>query len=222
MGTNWGYYAAAIVVIGVVIWRGLETHPLVPDTSGRPATDFSRGHKPSDSLEKNLSTAPVQSVSSESLIGSYPPRGLGLAAQRKPPSNSWLLDADSDRERFRRIEAALRGLSPHMVEIGLRFGVMHDAIRRGNLQLALLELNRSVESAEIGMLKRPGFAAGAGAEFLGVAQWQALRAALESGNQESARSTFLAVRETCLACHAAGGQAFINDSAVFDATAAFQ
>lgn len=222
MSHNWGYFLAAAVVVAAVVWRGFYTNPAGPDPTGRPATDFARGHKPSDALEKNLSTGSVATANSETLIGSYPPRGLGLAAQRKPPSDSWLLDADSDRERFRRIEVALRGMEPHMVEIGLRFGVMHDAIRRGNFQLALLELERSVDTAEIGMLKRPGFVSGAGAAYLGVPEWQALRAALEAGNADEARSAFLKVRATCITCHSARNMGFINDSAVFDQTASFQ
>ena len=218
---RWIYGAGVAVVVAVVVWRGLEVNPPTPDTSGRPATDFSRGHKATDSLEKNLSVQSVSAASSESLIGSYPPRGLGLAAQRKPPSDSWLLDADSDRERFRRLEVVLRDMDPHMVEIGLRFGIMHDAIGRDNLKLALMELDRTVETAEIGLLKRPGFNAGAGAQYLGIPQWQALRAALESGDGAGARAAFLKVRETCISCHTAQGLDFINNSATFDTTASF-
>ena len=213
-----GYFlGVALVILAVIAFGLLANMPRSDDR--RAASVYPRGHVPSNGLASNFDLASVDR--SESVGGQYPPRALGLAVQRKPPTDSWLLDADSDSERFRRIEVALRGLDIHMVEIGGRFGVMHDAIDRGNLQLASLEADKTVETARIAMLKRPGFAGDEGQTYLGVAEWTDLRQALRAGDAVQARAAFLQVRESCIACHTARGMGFINDSAVFETTATF-
>ena len=215
---RYGYFlGVALVVLAVIAFGLLANTPRQEDR--RAASVYPRGHLPSTGLESNFDLANVDRA--EAVGGAYPPRALGLAVQRKPPSDSWLLDADSDRERFRRIEVVLRGLDVHMVEIGARFGVLHDAIDRGNLQLASLEADKTVETARIAMLKRPGFGSDEGLRFLGVAPWSALRKALADGDAARARTTFLQVRESCIACHTARGMSYLNDTALFESTASF-
>jgi hypothetical protein len=70
-------------------------------------------------------------------------------------------------------------------------------------------------------VQRPGSTSGAGPDYLCAAERQVPCAALRSGRDDTAHTAFLKVREACLACHSAQGMAFINDSAVFEATAAF-
>lgn len=212
-----GNYLAVSLVIGLIIVWALMAHPF--DNDYRQGPPVNRGPAPAAGLERNFDLTNVDRA--QRSRGDYPPRALGLTAQRRPPSDSWLLDADSDRERFRRIEVALRGLDVHMAEIGVRFDVMHDAIERGNLRLASLEAEKSIETARIAMLKRPGFAGDAGLQYMGRRQWTELIAALESGDQARSRTAFAAVRESCMSCHAARGMGFINDSRIFDSTASF-
>lgn len=213
-----GYYLAVCLVIGLILVWALMAHPF--DNEGyEQGPPVNRGPAPAAGLEQNFDTEAADK--SARARGDYPPRALGLNAQRRPPSDSWLLDADSDTERFRRIEVAMRGLDVHMAEIGVRFGVMHDAIERGNYQLAQLELEKSIETARIAMLKRPGFAGDEGLRYLGQAQWTELRAALEAHDQARSRAAFAAVRESCMSCHTARGMGFINDSRLFDSTESF-
>jgi hypothetical protein len=211
------YYVAVALCFAVVVWLGWGFNkPHAP--SDRPAST-ARAVLPAGGLARNFSLEPIEAA--ESARGDYPPRAFGLAAQRKPPSDSWLLDADSDRERFRRIEVALRGLDIHMLEIGVRFGVMHDAIGRGNLPLATLEAEKSIESARIAMLKRPGFGGDEGLKYMGAAQWTALLDSLRSGDVARSQTAFLQVRQSCMACHASRDMGFLNDSALFESTATF-
>lgn len=215
---KYGYFVGVALVFLAVIGFGLLAN--MPRTEDRRAASvYPRGHVPSNGLASNFDVATIDR--SEIARGSYPPRALGLAVQRAPPSDSWLLAADGDRERFRRIEVALRGLDVHMVEIGARFGVMHDAIGRGNLQMASLEADKTIESARIAMLKRPGFSGDAGLKYMGAAQWTALTRALQSGDAAGSQAAFLAVRQSCMACHSARGMGFLNDSALFASTASF-
>jgi hypothetical protein len=213
------YVVAGAIVIAAVIWRGASTHPSEPG-EGR-TIELGRGHVQAGSVAHNLHSSQVEGTSSETARGAYPPRALGLTAQRMPPSNSWLLDADSDRDRFQRIEAAMRGLDVTMFEIGARFGTLHDAIERGNFGLAQHEAARIGEAARVGMLKRPGFRHGEGVDYLGAVEWTALTRALQARDIQRSRAAFLDVRRSCTACHATQNMGYLNESDVFDRTAQF-
>ena len=54
-----------------------------------------------------------------------------------PDNNDWLLSAESDEERFRRLQRQLRGFDQPMWEVGERFESLHDALLRNNFGLAL-------------------------------------------------------------------------------------
>jgi hypothetical protein len=208
------------IVVAAVIWRGVSAHPNV-EADPRATVHLGRGQVQRGSLSENLHSRAVDGANSETARGSYPPRALGLTAQRMPPSNSWLLDADSDRDRFERIEAAMRGLDVTMLEIGVRFGTLHDAIERGNFRLAQHEASRIGEAARVGMLKRPGFRHGDGVDYLGATEWTALTTALRASDVQGSRAAFLEVRRSCTACHESQGMGYLNTSDVFDSTAQF-
>jgi hypothetical protein len=202
-----------LIVAALVIWRGTHRNLPAGGGDGREHLTFHRGHMPVDSAAANLDIPTTGAT--------YPPRALGLTAQAKPPSDSWLLDADTDHDRFRRLEVVLRGANIHMLEIGLRFESMHGALARANFPLAGYESQRIVQSASIALLKQPGFAAGGGLDYLGRAEWSALQAAIVAHDGESARARFLEVRQACMSCHATEKLGYLNDSDVFDRTAAF-
>ena len=207
-------WIAVVVVAALVVWRGiLNNRPEAPGGEGPSHTTFHRGHKPQDRLKANLAAGPAE--------GTYPPRALGLHAQRKPPSDSWLLDADSDADRFRRLEVVLGGADISMLEIGLRFTVLHEAIASEDFGLAQFEMDKIVRSANVALLKRPGFQEDAGLEYLGRAEWLALRSALDAKDQEAAKTSFHYVRAACMACHTEGKMEFLNGDAAFTKTGSF-
>ena len=52
------------------------------------------------------------------------------------PSRTWLSDAPSDQESFKRLERYLGGFGQRMREIGERFEVVHDAVSQNKYELA--------------------------------------------------------------------------------------
>jgi len=207
-------WLAVVLVFALVFWRAwLHNRPEAPGEEWQSGRHSFRGHKPLDKLKENLAAGPVE--------GTYPPRALGLHGQRKPPSDSWLLDADSDTDRFRRLEVVLGGADISMLEIGLRFEVLHAAIASGDLDLARFEMDRIVRSANVALLKRPGFKEDAGLEYLGRIEWLALRSALDAKDPEAAKAGFLGVRGACMACHGDRKMEFLNGDAAFTKTGSF-
>jgi hypothetical protein len=204
---------ALAAVAAAIIWRGsARNQPSSGDTEGTSLNY--RGHR----AEKGAATGFSLDVAT---TPSYPPRGLGLPPQAKPPSDSWLLDADSNWDRFRRIEVVLRGADIHMFEIGIRFGELRDAVAHSEFDLAAHQIQRIVQAAEIATLKEPGWVEGRGIEYLGRPQWQALRAAVLARDGPASRNALLAVRRTCLACHAARNMEYLNRQELFVRTASF-
>ena len=207
-------WLAVVAVAALVVWRGIiRNAPEAPGGEGPSHTLFHRGHKPQDKLKENLAAGPAE--------GTYPPRALGLHGQRKPPSDSWLLDADSDTDRFRRLEVVLGGADSSMLEIGLRFEALHKAIASEDFGLARFEMDRIVRSANVALLKRPGFKEDAGLEYLGRIEWLALRSALASKDQNAAKTDFHYVRAACMACHAGKKMEFLNGNPAFATTGSF-
>jgi hypothetical protein len=206
-------WVSVALVVALVAWRAL--HHNWPDVPGEgwPVKHSFRGHTPQQKVDENLSAAPGE--------GSYPPRALGLHVQRKPPSDSWLLDADSDRDRFRRLEVVLGGADTSMLEIGTRFGVLHGAVAAGDFALASFEMDRIVHAADVALLRQPGFREGAGLDYLGKTAWSSLREAVNAGDQGAAKAGFLGVRQACVACHTAEGKQFLNKLEVFEKTERF-
>lgn len=198
----------ALLVAAIAVGR----LPKTPSAAeARPWSTYFRGHTTVARYgEENLHPR-VQA-------GSYPPRALGLSGQRVPPSSSWLLDADSDADRFRRLEAVLRP-EQAMREIGIRFVELHDALFAGKVTLARYEWDRATHAAEVALLMRPANQERVEQMFL-LGPWRELGAALESNDLPRAREAFVAAREACRFCHEVRGRAFLNTHPVFTATAA--
>ena len=195
----------ALVVAAIMVRR----FPIAAE-GGRPWTDYPRGHVTSPSQARDNLVVEIKP-------GAYPPRALGLPAQRRPPSDSWLLDADSDRDRFRRIETVLTP-EQAMREIAVRFLEMRSAIDRDRLALAQYEWNRSTRAAEIALLMRPANQERVEEEFL-LGPWKELGAALAARDPAGVAIAFEATRNACLQCHVTRGRAFLNDHPVFEAVA---
>jgi hypothetical protein len=150
------------------------------------------------------------------------PQGIqGLdEGQARPPSANWLLDAVSDEERFRRIQIYAGGTYEQMWQIGYRYEQVYHAIVDENWQLGLHHWGKLRDVFNVALMKRPNRTPNAEAMFLNET-WGSLEAALQSGQAEAARRTFLQQREICIACHVAEEMAFLNDSPLFRDTAGF-
>ncbi|MBI5721311.1 MAG: cytochrome c [Burkholderiales bacterium] len=148
------------------------------------------------------------------------PKGIKLPPQTKPPSNRWLEDADSDADRFRKLEIYLRGFDQPMLEVGQRYLALYDAIKDRNWGLADYQWDKVKLTINGGLMKRPARTRNAESIFLDVA-WPAMDKAIKSKDEARIREQFGAVRETCMECHEKEKVPFMNESPLFRTTAGF-
>ncbi|MEX0959118.1 MAG: hypothetical protein WDZ63_07510 [Burkholderiales bacterium] len=138
--------------------------------------------------------------------------------QQKTPSKSWLRDADSDAERFRRIEINERGFSQAMAEVGNRFLEVHEAVSHGEYELATYYWEKIEDAINTGLMRRPDRTRNAEGMFLN-GPWQQTHAALQSGDRERIRESLRNARQACMACHIAEGVDYMNASRALRQTA---
>ena len=150
------------------------------------------------------------------------PSGIrGLAdGQDVPPSRRWLLDARDDDERFRRLQIYAGGTDQQMWQMGYRYEQVYQAITDENWELGTHHWGKLRNVFNVALMKRPNRTPNAETLFLDDT-WQLLVEALESGDAAVAREAFLQERQACIACHVAEGYEFINNTAMFEDTAAF-
>ncbi len=144
-----------------------------------------------------------------------------LQQQTKPPSSNWLLDADDDTERFRRLQVATGGTEASMFEIGQRLETVHGAITRGHWRLAQHNWEKIRDRMNIAAMKRPSRTANMEDRFLDSGVWKDLQDALRESNPAKSRAAFVTARRTCMECHEAENVAFQNNNPVFDRTGGF-
>lgn len=150
------------------------------------------------------------------------PKGItGLAeSQSKAPSGQWLLDAENNSERFRRVQIYAGGTDQQMWQIGHRYQQVHQAITDENWGLAEYHWRKLRDVLNVALMKRPNRTPNAEAMFLDNS-WQQLYDAIEAEDAERARATFLQQRGACMACHIAEDMPFLNDTPIFRDTDRF-
>ena len=141
-----------------------------------------------------------------------------LVSEQQLQQDDWLLAAPDDVERFRRLQQQLRGFDQPMWEIGERFTRIHDALGRGNYELAVFHWWKIEQTLRNAAMKRPKRAANAEAFFLD-GNYQRLRAEFESRDPGRAWAAFEEAKGICQACHHAEQSAFANDQALFELSA---
>lgn len=138
--------------------------------------------------------------------------------QQKPPSKSWLRDADSDAERFRRIEINERGFSQAMMEVGIRFLEVHEAVSHQEYELAAYYWEKIQDVINTGLMRRPDRTRNAEGMFL-TGPWKKVHEALQSGDRARIQETLTDARQACIACHVAEGVAYMNATRALRQTA---
>lgn len=151
----------------------------------------------------------------------FPKAYKDLAKQTKPPSNHWLLDANDDTERFRRLEVAMSGTDIPMWEIGYRYEEIYTAILKNNWDMGVYHWGKVKARMHTSGMKRPARTKNIEDMFMEDGPWQSMQDALKSKSPEKIRKEFLEVRDACMVCHVAEDVGFINDSSVFSRTASF-
>lgn len=135
--------------------------------------------------------------------------------QSKPASNKWLLDADSDTERFRRIELVTSGYDIPMIEVGVRYEELVGAVSRSNWDLAAYQVEKITARLNQTAIKRPGRTDSLERYFLDAAPWAAVAKSVKEKDGAAATQHLKAVTAQCMACHSAEGLGYMNDSGVF-------
>lgn len=159
--------------------------------------------------------AQVSVVPTTGIAPRFPKADAELTKQTKPPSRQWLMDANDDSERFRRIELWGGAGDLEMQDIAHRLEELHAAIQKQNWDLGIYHLEKIRNRMTVAGMKRPTRTENMEAVFLDSGIYKSMHDALTSRNIEKARSAFRNTRQACMACHAAEKLGFINDSAVF-------
>lgn len=137
------------------------------------------------------------------------------SVQKHAVDNHWILNAENDQQRFRRIETYLRGFDQPMWEVGERFTQMTAAVDRSNYSLAIYHWKKIRKTIINGIMKRPGRGESAKAMLLDN-NWQIILQTLKKREQKQAQSALKQAANICMACHATEQVSFINDQAMFD------
>jgi hypothetical protein len=150
------------------------------------------------------------------------PKGIrGLEeGQEGLPSANWLLDAKDDQERFRRIQIYAGGTDQQMWQIGYRYQQVYQAILDENWELGLHHWGKLRAVLNVALMKRPKRTPNAEVMFLDNT-WSELEGALETREADDIRTSFLAQRGACMACHVAEQMPFLNDTPIFRDTESF-
>lgn len=151
----------------------------------------------------------------------FPKAYEDLQKQTKPPSNNWLLDANDDTERFRRLQVVAGGTDIPMWEISYRYEELYAAIQKNNWEMGVYHWEKLRDRMNTAAMKRPARTQNIEGMFLSSGVWEEMHEALTSKDPEKMRKQFQVVRQTCMACHTAEKVDFLNDSSVFKRTESF-
>jgi hypothetical protein len=151
----------------------------------------------------------------------FPKAYQDLSKQAKPPSNNWLLDANDDTERFRRLQVIAGGTDIPMWEIAHRYEELYVAIQNNNWEMGIYHWEKVLDRLNVSAMKRPARTQNIEAMFLDNGVWKSMHDALSSRDADRMRRQFQAVRQACMACHVAEKVGFLNDSSVFKRTESF-
>ena len=146
--------------------------------------------------------------------------GLADGQKGKPPSNNWLRDADTDTERFRRLEILLAGTEMAMWEIGMRYEQMYDAIKVDNYDYARFNWEKIKGRSNSALMKRPGRTVNMEGMLLD-STWQTVDDGLKTKDPIKAREAFATARQICMGCHIAEQMSFFNQHPMFTRTESF-
>jgi len=151
----------------------------------------------------------------------YPKAYKDLEKQTKPPSNNWLLDANDDTERFRRLQVVAGGTDIPMWEIAHRYEELYVAIQNNNWEMGVYHWEKVQDRMNTAGMKRPARTQNIEGMFFDNGVWKSMHDALTSRDPGRMRTQFQAVRQACMACHLAEKVGFLNDSSVFKRTESF-
>ncbi|MBI4622980.1 MAG: hypothetical protein HY736_07095 [Verrucomicrobia bacterium] len=132
--------------------------------------------------------------------------GKPAPASKQPPQGNWIR-GDTD-EKFALVAKHLRGFDMTMFETGHRYIDLYWAGKDGNWEFAAYQLDKILQTVELGIERRPPRGASA-QPFLKTAVPQ-LKEAIVAKDGALFEQRFTALTAHCNACHAMEKMAFVR------------
>ena len=137
-----------------------------------------------------------------------------LSGHARVATNNWLQDAESDAERFKKLEVYLRGFDQPMWEVGERYRILYYSIKDKNWKLANYQWLKIKRTIKTGLMKRPKRAPNAKAMFLETI-WPKLDTSINSQEYKRIEENFMIARQACMNCHIAEKVGYMNNQSLF-------
>ena len=134
----------------------------------------------------------------------------GLLAQNNYSTTSnWLLETQTDAQKFKAIQKQFRGFDLAMVEVGYRFNSFYFAIKDKNYDLANYQWDKIKKAITNGTHRRPKRKTNSEVMFLNT-QHKTMKTALSKKNDKLIWKEYSQIKQSCNACHAAERVPFIK------------
>ncbi len=123
--------------------------------------------------------------------------------------SNWLLETETNEQKFKKIQKQFRGFDLAMVEVGYRFNSFYFAIKDKNYDLAHYQLDKIKKAIENGTERRPKRKKNSETMFLNR-QYKAMDEALSSKDSQQIQKEYINTKQLCNACHIAEKVPFIH------------
>ena len=124
-------------------------------------------------------------------------------------SSEWLMDTNSTKDKFKKIQTQFRGFDLAMVEVGYRFNSFYFALKDKNYPLANYQFDKIKKAIENGTVRRPKRKNNSQVMFLDN-QYKKMKQAIESNSSKQIWQEFNNTKVSCNACHTAENVPFIK------------
>jgi hypothetical protein len=150
------------------------------------------------------------------LLSARSDTALTQTAESPKISRDWLLDADSDTERFKRLQTYIRGYGQPMAEVGGRYLAVYQALEDRNYELASYHWDKIAIATRNGFMVSPSRQANS--EVFLTAVFGDVQQALKSKDPAKAWAGFEKGRQGCIGCHDAEKVSYMNNQPMFNKT----
>lgn len=132
-----------------------------------------------------------------------------IAQNSYSTKSNWLMDTNSTKEKFEKIQKQLRGFDLAMVEVGYRFNSFYFAIADKNYPLANYQWDKIKKAIENGIQRRAKRERNSKSMFLNT-QYKSMKIALKRKDEKLIQKEYQKTKLVCNACHIAERVPFIE------------
>jgi len=132
-----------------------------------------------------------------------------LSANTYSTSSNWLLDTNTTKGKFQKIQKQFRGFDLAMVEVGYRFNSFYFALKDKNYPLANYQFDKIKKAITNGTERRPKREQNSKILFLDT-QYKKMKEALVKEETKQIWQEYNNTKVSCNACHLAENVPFIE------------